>query len=93
MPSVSITKRRRRNVTRYAVRYRTGGRESPVQHAGSFATRKEAKARRDLVAGELAALRNPADALQLDTALRCLHLHPPAPRSTGPTAPRPRAVA
>ena len=67
MPSVSITKRRRRNVTRYAVRYRTGGRESPVQHAGSFATRKEAKARRDLVAGELAALRNPADALRAFT--------------------------
>jgi len=41
-----------------------GGRAYPIVHAGSFRTLKEAKTRRDLVAGELAAGRNPAEALQ-----------------------------
>ena len=48
---------------RYEVRYRLGGRESPVRSAGSFETRRDAKARRDLVSGELAALRDPGVAL------------------------------
>src|SRR4051812_42736435 len=44
---------------RYDVRYRLGGRAYGVQHAGTFDTLKEAKTRRDLVGGELAAGRNP----------------------------------
>jgi integrase len=48
---------------RYVVRYRVGGYAFPIVHAGSFKTMKEAKVRRDLVAGEIAAGRNPADAL------------------------------
>jgi integrase len=39
----------------------------PLQHAGSFRTLKEAKARRDLIAGEFAAGRNPALLLQAMT--------------------------
>lgn len=44
---------------RYQVRYRLGGRGFRLVHAGSFETIKEARARRDLVAGELAAGRDP----------------------------------
>jgi integrase len=36
----------------------------PIVHAGSFRTLKEAKARRDFVAGELAGGRNPTEALR-----------------------------
>ena len=46
------------------MRYRLGGRAYPVSHGGSFPTMKEARARRDLIAGELAAGRNPADLLR-----------------------------
>lgn len=45
--------------TRYVVKYRLGGRESAHRYAGSFATRREALARRSWVAGELAAMRVP----------------------------------
>jgi integrase len=48
---------------RFVVRFRLGGRTWPVQHGGSFRTLKEARARRDLLAGELAAGRNPVDIL------------------------------
>jgi integrase len=44
---------------RYVVRYRIGGRESALQFGGSFLTQREAKIRRDLIAGDLAALRVP----------------------------------
>ncbi len=44
---------------RYVVKYRLGGRESAHRYAGSFATRREALARRRWVAGELASLRVP----------------------------------
>jgi integrase len=44
---------------KYHVRFRLGGRAYPVEHGGAFITLKEARARRDLVAGELAAGRNP----------------------------------
>jgi hypothetical protein len=65
MPSASITARKtKRGARRYAVRYRLGGRAYPVEHGGSFATMREARARRDFIAGELAAGRNPADALR-----------------------------
>jgi hypothetical protein len=60
MASVSI----RRRETSFQVRYRRGGRAYPLVHAGCFPTLKEARLRRDLVAGELAAGRDPAMALQ-----------------------------
>jgi len=60
MASCFIVKRARKHV----VRYRLGGRAYPVQHGGSFDTLKLAKVRRDLIAGELAAGRNPADLLR-----------------------------
>jgi integrase len=64
MSSLTITTRGAKDGPRYVVRYRLGGRTYPIVHAGSFKTLKEAKARRDLVAGELAGGRNPADALR-----------------------------
>jgi hypothetical protein len=63
MPSLTITTRHTKSGPRYHVRYRLGGRAYPIQHAGSFKTMREAKARRDFVGGELAAGRNPAEAL------------------------------
>ena len=64
MPSLTITTRQAKDGPRYVVRYRLGGRACPIVHAGSFRTQKEAKARRDFVAGELAGRRNPAEALR-----------------------------
>jgi integrase len=65
MASASITPRTTKSGRRFVVRYRLGGRAYPVQHGGSFPTLKEARIRRDLVAGELAAGRNPADLLRV----------------------------
>jgi len=45
--------------TRYRVRFRVGGRESIPCYGGSFGTMREARIRRDWVAGELAAMRVP----------------------------------
>jgi integrase len=60
MPSVWIERRENTSgATRYRVKYRLGGRESAHRYAGSFATRREALARRAWVAGELAAMRVP----------------------------------
>ena len=60
MASASITTRSTKTgEKRFLVRYRLGGRAYPLVHAGSFRTLREARARRDLVAGELAAGRNP----------------------------------
>jgi hypothetical protein len=64
MPSLTITTRKAKDGPRYVVRFRLGGRAYPIVHAGSFRTLKEAKARRDFVAGELAGGRNPAEALR-----------------------------
>jgi integrase len=64
MASVSIRRREAKSGTRFQVRYRLGGRAYPLVHGGSFETLKEARLRRDLVAGELAVGRNPADLLQ-----------------------------
>jgi integrase len=44
---------------RYRVEYRLGGRESASRYAGSFATQREALARKAFVAGQLAAMRVP----------------------------------
>jgi integrase len=60
MPSVWIERRETASgATRYRVKYRLGGRESAHRYGGSFATKREALARRAWVAGELAALRAP----------------------------------
>ena len=64
MASASITRRRTGSGVRYCVRYRLGGRAYPIVHGGSFARERDAKTRRDFIAGELAAGRNPADALR-----------------------------
>ncbi len=60
-----ITRETEKDGLRYHVRYRLGGRAYPVISAGVFRMHKEARARRDLVAGELAAGRNPADVLSV----------------------------
>ena len=44
---------------RYRVLWRSGGREAARKYAGSFVTMREARARRDAIAGELAARRMP----------------------------------
>jgi hypothetical protein len=67
MASALITTRQTKTGPRYVVRFRLGGRAYPLQHGGAFRTMKEARARRDLVAGELAAGRNPADLLRTMT--------------------------
>ncbi len=68
MPSLTIrTRQTEKSGPRYVVRYRLGGRAYPLVHGGSFRTMKEARARRDLIAGELAAGRNPADTLRAVT--------------------------
>jgi integrase len=68
MPSASITARKTKGGgRRYAVRFRLGGRTYPVEHGGSFPTMREARVRRDLIAGELAAGRNPRELLRAMT--------------------------
>jgi integrase len=64
MASVSIRRRQTKSGSRFQVRYRLGGRAYPLVHGGSFLTMKEARLRRELVGGELAAGRNPADLLR-----------------------------
>lgn len=60
MASVSVYREERPNGTvRFRVVYRLGGRESKRRHGGSFKTKREARARRDWIAGELAGLRIP----------------------------------
>jgi integrase len=60
MPSVWIERRETTSGRpRYLVKYRLGGRESAHRYAGSFQTRREALARSQWVAGELAAMRAP----------------------------------
>ena len=65
MPTITITTRTtKKSGKRFVVRYRLGGRAYPIVSAGSFRTLKEARARRDFVAGELAVGRNPAETLR-----------------------------
>ncbi len=68
MASLTITTRKARVGARYVVRYRLGGRAYPIVHGGSFKTLREARVRRDLIGGEIAAGRNPTDLLQAMTA-------------------------
>jgi integrase len=64
MPSAWISKHTTTaGEQRYRVAYRIGGRESASRRAGSFRTQREAKTRRDWIAGELAAMRVPDLAL------------------------------
>jgi integrase len=59
MPSAFVTRVERAGQVRFRVRYRLGGRESPMKGAGFFRTQREAKIRRDWLGGELAAGRVP----------------------------------
>ena len=59
MPSAWVQRRGSQRGVRYRVLFRLGGRESRIQHAGSFRTLREARLRRDWVAGALAAMRVP----------------------------------
>jgi len=60
VPSAWIDRRTtREGEPRFVVRYRLGGRESAKRYAVSFRTLRQARARRDVVAGDLAALRVP----------------------------------
>jgi integrase len=55
MSSVWIQRRDTSRGASYHVRYRTGGRGTPIVHAGAFRSEKEAKARRNRILLELAA--------------------------------------
>lgn len=59
MASAFIEKEERGGVVRYRVRYRLGGRDTPKLQGGTFATLKPARARRDWIVGEMAAMRIP----------------------------------
>lgn len=77
MAIIVISKRKTaRGEQRYDVRYRLGGRTYPVVRGATFKTERDAKARRDLVAGEIAHGRNPAELLEClvptDTAVLSL---------------------
>ncbi|MGH3111748.1 MAG: tyrosine-type recombinase/integrase [Gaiellaceae bacterium] len=66
MASTWIVRRQRSDGgTTYRVLFRLGGRESMPKHGGSFRTMREARIRRDWIAGELAAVRVPR--LSLDS--------------------------
>jgi len=56
MPSSWVERRKTKGGTGYRVKYRAGGRESVPRYAGAFRTMREARIRRDWIAGELAAL-------------------------------------
>lgn len=64
-PSAFITTRQTaKHGPSYVVRYRRGGRFTPLVHGGSFKTMRDARARRDFILGELAAGRDPAVSLR-----------------------------
>jgi integrase len=60
MPSVWVRKRPSKSGVRYRVEYQLGGRGSRSRYGGSFKTMREATIRKNLIAGDLAALRVPA---------------------------------
>jgi integrase len=59
MASTWIEKRSASDGPRYRVRFRLGGAESVPRYGGSFRTQREARIRRDWIAGEIAAMRVP----------------------------------
>ena len=66
MPSSWVERRKNaetKAVIGFRVKYRVGGRESAPRYAGAFRTMREARIRRDWIAGELAAMRVPNLAL------------------------------
>lgn len=63
MGAVHIRSRETKNGRRYQVRYRLGGRGYALLHGGVFGTLREARQRRDFIAGELAVGRDPRVAL------------------------------
>jgi integrase len=73
--AVHIRRRQTASGTRYQVRYRRGGRGFRIEHAGTFPSKKAAEIRRDLVAGWLAAGKDPRGELAKLTAT------PSAPRT------------
>jgi integrase len=71
MASTWIVRRQRGDGgTTYRVLFRLGGRESTPKHGGSFHTMREARTRRDWIAGELAAMRVPRLSLDSTTDAR-----------------------
>jgi integrase len=54
-----VTRAARDGSKRYRVEWRAGGREAPTRYGGSFRTKREAAARKQWIAGELAARRVP----------------------------------
>jgi hypothetical protein len=72
MASVWVARRPRKNGgVSFRVMFRLGGRESSPRYGGSFKTMREARIRRDWIAGEFAAFRVPD--------LRALERARPAP--------------
>ena len=59
MPTLYIRRRETGDGVRYDVKYRRGGRYTPVEHAGSFRTQREAKLRLAFVGDMLAAGKDP----------------------------------
>lgn len=59
MASAWVERVRGNSGPRYRVKYRLGGRETTPNGAGTFRTMREARIRRDWVAGELASMRIP----------------------------------
>jgi integrase/recombinase XerC len=76
MSSVSIRRRETKSGPRFQVRYRLGGRGYPLVHGGVFSRKREAELRRDVIAGELAAGRNPAALLQSLTTFATVPVNP-----------------
>lgn len=69
MPSASIRRRATaKGEARYQVRYRLGGSAWPLTNGGTFCSLKDARARQAFILGELAAGRNPAEALRAMSA-------------------------
>ena len=68
MPSCWIARRPRKSGgVSYRVMFRVGGRESAPRYGGAFSTMREAKIRRDWLAGELASMRLPDLRLLVDS--------------------------
>ena len=67
-PAWIRTRRTRDGGKRYQVVYRRGGRAWPLESGGTFGTLREARVRREFVGGEIAAGRNPREALRAVTS-------------------------
>ena len=75
MPTVTIARRSTKDgAARFDVRYRLGGRSFPLLHGGTFKSLKDAKARRDMIGGEIAAGRNPTKVLAAMVAAPAPHM-------------------